>query len=428
MIRVVIRFLQDDLWRIRVRQVSPAKAFGIKFLRIVLTSIRRFADNNNQLQASALTYYTLLSIVPVLAAIFGIAQGFGIKGIVQTRLHEQFEDHQEVLAFVVSFAERLLDQPQGGLIAGVGIAVLFWSVIKVLGHIETAFNGIWNVKKTRSWMRRISDYLSMIVILPVLLAVGSGLTVFISRGATPLAEAIFLKPLPYIITWTLFSIVYIFLPNTRVPVRSAIFGGVLAGTAYQFVQWAYIKFQIGVTAYGAVYGSFAALPLFLIWLQISWLIVLSGAEVCYASQHVAAWEFKHDIGRISPSFRQLLSLLVCHRCYSGFHSGERPINAVQVSDDLEIPISLTKRLVTALVDAGLVMEVSSAEGPAYVPGKPVSTVTVKDALDALQHAGTAKIPVRQSAVYRGLQRRFDEFDAALTGCEANTLLLELDRS
>ncbi|HQP12356.1 MAG TPA: YihY/virulence factor BrkB family protein, partial [Candidatus Omnitrophota bacterium] len=321
-IRHLIQFLKVDIWRIRMHKLSRTKSFWLKQLRIMLLAFRGFDEDKCQLRASALTYYSLLSIVPLVAMAFGIAKGFGIEKILEKQLYEKLAGQEEVVERIISFSQTLLETTKGGVIAGVGVAILFWTVIKVLGNIESSFNDIWGIRKSRTWGRKFSDYLSIMLICPLLLIMSSSITVLVTSQVKLVVEkisflgvlspAIFmiLSLLPYCVIWVLFTYIYIFMPNTSVSFKSGLFGGMIAGTIYQIVQWIYINFQVGVAKYGAVYGSFAALPLFLVWLQMSWIIVLFGAEISFAEQNVETYELEPDCLKASHTYKRLLALRI----------------------------------------------------------------------------------------------------------------------
>ncbi|HQQ61563.1 MAG TPA: YihY/virulence factor BrkB family protein, partial [Kiritimatiellia bacterium] len=302
----LVNFFKNDIWRIRSSRLPRGKSFFLNLLRVVILSIRGFDEDKCQLRASALTFYSLISIVPVLAMAFGIAKGFGFEKVLEAQLREKLSGHEEILNNVIAFSHSLLQNTQGGLIAGVGLVMLFWAVLKVLGHIEYSFNDIWGVKQQRSLSRKFADYLSLMLVCPVMLILSGGVTVFITTqvelilekfailgGFSPIVFFI-LEGLPYTMMWGLFTFLYLFMPNTKVRFASAFIAGILAGTIFQAVQWGYITFQVGVVKYNAIYGSFAALPLFLVWLQASWLIVLYGAEFAFAYQNVDTYEYEPD--------------------------------------------------------------------------------------------------------------------------------------
>ena len=282
----ITHFITVEVWRLRLKDLSRTKSFLIKHLRVILLTLRGFDEDKCQLWASALTFYTLLSIVPILAMAFGIAKGFGLERNLERQLLDRFPGQEEVFVRILEFAQKLLVETRGGLIAGIGVALLIWTVVRVLSNVESSFNHIWGIKEQRALGRKFSDYLFIMFISPILLVISSSLTVFITTQVTSITQRIaflsFFNPfiyfslnvLPYAIMWGLFTFIYIFIPNTKINIVSGLLAGVIAGTLYQATQFAYITFQLGVAQYNAIYGSFAALPLFLVWLQISWFIVL----------------------------------------------------------------------------------------------------------------------------------------------------------
>ncbi|HSQ14094.1 MAG TPA: YihY/virulence factor BrkB family protein, partial [Candidatus Deferrimicrobium sp.] len=378
------QFLKSDIWRIHAGKLSRRELLYINPLRILLLAVRRFYDDKCELRASALTFYTLLSIVPVVAMAFGVAKGFGLEKLLEAQLLAKLEGQPEVADRLLGFARTLLVNTKGGAIAGVGVAVLFWSVIKVLGNIESALNDIWGISKARAMGRKLADYLSVMMICPVLLIVASSATLLVTTQITTMVEKLaflgyaggmiifLIKLLPYTVIWFLFTFMYVFMPNTKVQLKSAIWGGILAGTIYQLTQFAYIKFQIGVSGYGAIYGSFAALPLFLVWLQLSWLIVLFGAEVSFAHQNVAAYEFAADCASLSHRFKRTVALFITQHCVKAFVHAQRAPTAEELAQELEIPIRLARSTLLELTDAKILAEVraSDSELIAYQPGCP----------------------------------------------------------
>ena len=261
----VVGFLKGDVWRIRSRDLPRTRSLLLKQLRIILLALRGFSADRCSLRASALTFFTILSIVPAVAMVFGVAKGFGMESVLEERLTSALRGQEEVATRLVEFSRSLLESARGGVIAGVGIAVLFWTVIKVLTHVEKSFNAIWGVRELRSLGRRFADYLSIMLVCPVLLIVSGGMTVAVSSKVQAAMDSIallgFLAPtvslvlklLPYCTGWGLFAFIYVFMPNTKVKLASAVVGGVVAGTIYQVMQWAYVSFQIGVAKYSAIW-------------------------------------------------------------------------------------------------------------------------------------------------------------------------------
>ena len=370
---------------------------------------------------------------------FGIAKGFGFEKRLERQLLEQFQGQEEVITRVITFAESLLTNTKGGVLAGVGIVVLFWAVIKVLSNIEASFNDIWGIREARSWGRKFSDYLSVMLLGPILMILSSSVTVFITTQVTLIMEKIallgvfsplisfILKVLPYGIIWVLFTFLYIFMPNTKVTFKSGLLAGIIAGTIYQIVQFGYITFQVGAAKYNAIYGSFAALPLFLVWLQLSWLIVLFGAEFSFAHQNVDTYEFEPDSLKVSSLFKRLLSLRIAHLLVSNFAQGGRPLTATQISHRLETPIRLVHQILFELTAAGIVSDTQTEEykEPGYQPARDINTLTIRFVIDALDDRGTDAIPVAETEEGKVLSTILQTFRDEVARSPSNRLLKDI---
>ena len=439
MISKTIDFLKTGIWRISLKTLPGKRSFFLRQLRIVVLAIRGFDEDKCQLRASALTFYSLLSFVPVVAMGFGIAKGFGFEKLLERELLEKFPSQQEVLTQVIGFAHSMLENTRGGMMAGIGLMVLFWTVIKVLSHIERSFNDVWEIREARPLGRKFGDYLSMMLIAPVLIIASSSITVFVRTQIELITEKVALLGVfssvifsvlnlsPYVVIWSLFTFIYIFMPHTKVAFTSGLLAGIVAGTVFQAAQILYITFQVGVAKYNAIYGSFAALPLFLLWLQISWLIVLFGAEISFAHQNVDTYEFERDCKEISADFKQLLSLWIAHSLVQAFSKGERPLTASQVSHTLEIPIRLVRQIIYELVESGTMSEVKTDDEHtfAYQPACDIHGYTVKFIIDALEQHGTSDLPVAQTDEFSMLSDALRAFKDAMTQSPKNRLLLDI---
>jgi membrane protein len=435
----MVRFLRGDIWRIRERDLPRPKSLLLRSLRVVVLSVRGISSDRVSLRASALTFYSLLSVVPVAAMIFGIAKGFGFENALQKLLVNSLEGQEEVVRRIVDFAHALLENVKGGFIAGVGLLILFYTIIKILSNIENALNDIWGIKKPRSLSRKITDYLSVMLIGPVLFFMSSTLTVFISSSVQHVVEetsvlkmvspgiSFLLQFLPYVSLWFLFSFVYIFIPNTKIKWSSGILGGVIAGTLYHIFQFFYISLQIGVAKYNAIYGGFAALPLFFIWMQTGWLIVLFGAEIAFAHQNVETYEFEQECLTVSHAFKRLLSLRILHLIVRDFYRGGKPYISREIAHDLEIPIRLVNDILFDLVASGLVSEVKSDDGRgiAYEPARDPDSMTIKSVVDTLERHGSDDIPVAQTDELRQLSESLKTFSDLIENTQANRKLKEI---
>ncbi|MBN1277708.1 MAG: YihY/virulence factor BrkB family protein [Deltaproteobacteria bacterium] len=438
-IKKAVHFFKTEIWRIRKGTLPRSKWFLVKLARIIVLSIRGLGEDRCQLRAASLTLYSLLSIVPVAAVLFGIAKGFGLEKMLQKHLIEKLEGQEEIVSRVLHFAQSLLENVKGGLIAGIGVVLLFYAIIKLLSNIEHSFNDIWGVKKARTIPRKISDYLSLMLICPFLFLIASTMTVIITSqieyitGRVALfsvfSPVIFflLKFLPYCVLWFLFGFIYIFMPNTKVNFRSGAIAGIIAGSIFQVFQLAYITFQIGVSKYNAIYGSFAALPLFLIWMQVSWLIVLLGAEISFSHQNVDTYEFEPDCLDINYSFKRLLTLRICNYLIKRFSDGQGPADEAGISHELEIPIRLVRQILYELAEADVISKVyvddSSIVG--YQPFHDVDKMTIKYVMDALENHGTSNIPVVQSKELDNISRSLASFSELIEKSTENKLLKNL---
>jgi len=435
LIKELIDFVTVDIWRIPLRELPKTKSFFIKQLRIILLALRGFAENKVQLRASALTFYSLLSIVPVVAMIFGIAKGFGFQNKLQQELIRIFEGQEEVLQYILDFSQRLLENAKGYTIAGIGIILLFWSVMKLLGNIESSFNSIWQIKKSRAFIRKFSDYLTMMLIAPVFILLSSSVTVFVTTQFDRFAsEYAFLEHMrfllsliPYILIWLLFTIIYMVMPNTKVNFRSAFIGGIIAGTIFQFTQWMYVHFQIGINKYGAIYGGFAAIPLFIIWLQLSWLIVLLGAEISFANQNVDRYEFESDARHISSRFKRLVSLMITNLVVKIFAEGKKSLTATAISQELKLPIRIVRDIIYELVEVKIFSE-SIGDTPrerAYQPAMDINLITVDLVVKQLEERGSQHITVSKNKEYQKLSGILESFDESVKSSPSNILLKDI---
>ncbi|MFQ5486745.1 MAG: YihY/virulence factor BrkB family protein [Desulfobacterales bacterium] len=434
-----IDFVREEMWRINLKTLPGKKSFFIRQLRIIALAIRGFDEDKCQLRASALTFYTLLSFVPVVAMAFGIAKGFGFEKSLEKQLLEKLPGQEEIVGQVVDFAHSLLENTQGGVIAGFGVVLLFWTVIKVLGHIEHSFNDVWEIKKARSFGRKFGDYLSIMLIAPILVITSSSVTVFIKTQIEFITREVALlglfssfifsalKLFPYLVIWLLFTFIYILMPNTKVNFRSGLLAGIVAGTVFQISQHVYIAFQIGVARYNAIYGSFAALPLFLVWLQLSWLIVLFGAEISFAHQNVDTYEFESDCKGISAFFKKLLSLHVVHLLVKHFSSGKKPLTADEISQRLEIPIRLIRQILYELVQSDTLAETRTNNDKtfSYQPARDINSLTIKYVIDAMEKRGIDNLPVAQTKELQALSDSLKAFADTVAKSPENRLIKDI---
>ncbi|MBK8943968.1 MAG: YihY/virulence factor BrkB family protein [Ignavibacteriae bacterium] len=437
-IKKYIKFFTEDIWRIRLSELKGKKAFFIKQQRIIILSIRNFREDNCVLRSSALTFYSMLSIVPVVAILFGIFKGFGLQSQLEKLLLENFKDYEAVMIEIVNYSNILLDNTKGGIIAGIGIILLLWTVIKLLNNIEYSLNDIWKFKTSRTVVRQFSDFLAIIFLAPLFFVLSSGLTVFISVYIDDLAEkykllgmivpiiSFVLKFLPYLIIWILFTLFYVVMPNGPVKYSAAFFAAVIAGTLYQIVQFLYVTFQIGITSYNAIYGSFAVFPLFLIWLQTSWLIFLFGAEISYSIQNISNYEFEADSKNINNHQKKLISLAIAQVVAKNFQNGKKALSSNEIAEKLGIPIILTDKIISEFVESGLFSKIYFEKEKVYFyqPAKDLKFFTIKNVSDSLDKRGS-RIPLKKNDEFNSLNELTEKISQLVNNSSENKLLTEV---
>ena len=434
-----VQFLKVDIWRIRIKELSRTKAFFLETLRIIILTVRGISEDKAHLRASALTFYSLLSIVPILAMAFGFAKGFGLESTLEETLSKAFQGQEQVVEKAMGFAQALLLDVKGGLVAGIGLIILLWSIIKIISHIENAFNHIWGIEKPRNLGRRIADYLALVLICPALYIFSTAGTVVITSQAEVFIKDIqilgavspvlffFLKLVPYCSFWILYTFLYMFIPNTKVTLKSGLIGGIIAGSMYALFQFGYIHLQVGVARYNTIYGSFAALPLFFIWLQYSWLIVLVGAEISFSHQNAETYEFEQDAVNVSHAFKLMASVRLTHLVVSLFSKKGKRWDATQIAKELDLPIRLARELLTELVAAGVLSEAISEEGNniGYQPAVDTDLLTIKYVIDALDHLGSEDLPYARSEELEKILESFETFNDLIEESDANCRLKDI---
>jgi len=271
-------------------------------------TIRFFTEKRVMTQASALTYSTLLAIVPILAVVFAIARGFGYNKYIEIWFRELLASQPQVADVMVGFVNSYLVHTKSGIFLGVGLIFMLYTVLMLVNNVEETFNKIWQVNISRPIIRSFANYLAMFFLFPIIIVISTGLSVFMETVADSMVDFTLLGPVihkllnfsPYMLMSLLFIVLYVYMPNTEVRISCAILPGILAGIAMQILQIVYIHSQIWVTGYNAIYGSFAALPLFMLWVQISWTICLFGAQLTYTNQNLNRFGINLELIDIHP--------------------------------------------------------------------------------------------------------------------------------
>lgn len=402
----ITQFIDEGIWKIHAdpKKELP-KYYLINVAKVLILSIQGFIKDNVQIRSSSLTYFSLLSIVPVLAMAFGIAKGFDLEKQLEKELIDNFSGQAEVIDQSIAFANNLLETTQGGLIAGIGFIVLIYTVIRLFSNIEQSFNTIWNVKKERTLVRKLTDYLAIVLLAPVFLVGASSLTIKITSTIEEftsgveilgIVDSIFLpllRLLPYTIIWVLFLLMYLIMPNTKVKIKSALIAAIVAGSAYQLTQWGLINFQVGMSRYNAIYGSFAALPLFLIWLQLSWLIFLFGAELAFSHQNIS--NFEKDIAEndMSRHAKMEAVFVIVSYVVKKFINKEHAPDFESIAQNLKLPVKITHSLLEELVEAQILTRTEDEEGEitAYQPATDPNYISFSFVMEKINKEGKLSI-------------------------------------
>jgi membrane protein len=393
------KFLTYDIWRVTESEVTSRTFSAYTIIKTIFLCFSRFTKDRLMEKASALTYSTLLAIVPILAILFAIARGFGFDNLMEMQIRAGLGGQEETMHVLLQFVDTYLSQAKSGVFLGVGIVLLLWTVLNLISNIETTFNQIWQVKKARSVYRMVTDYFSMLLLLPLMLVVSGGVSLFVAttlkhiEDFTLLAPVVkfFIRLIPYVLTWLMFTGLYLFMPNTKVKFKHAFISGILAGTIYQAFQFLYISGQIWVSRYNAIYGSFAALPLFLLWMQVSWTICLFGVQLTYAGQNIKYFSFDKDTQNISRRFHDFIAILIMSLIAKRFDRQEAPYTAESISEECRIPIRLTNQILYQLQEVKLIHEVATDEKSddiSYQPSIDISKLTVALLLDKLDTYGS----------------------------------------
>lgn len=357
----------------------------VNLMKTANLSVRSFLNADLQNRAAALTYQTLLAIVPALALIFAICRGFGFQNLVESQLFSSFPAQSKALSTALKFVDSYLAQSSEGVFVGIGIVFLLWTLISLISNVEDAFNKIWGIPQGRTMWRKITDYTAIFLILPILMICASGITVFMSTTIQDSLPFDFMSPVvstlldcsSLVLVWLFFAGSYLLIPNTKVKFKNAFIAGMLAGTAFLILQWLFVNGQIYVTRYNAIYGSFSFLPLLLIWLQLVWLITLSGAVYCYSSQNIFEFSFSNEIARISDDYRWRIILTVMTVTVNRFIKEEKPLTDHQISEQYGLPISLVTAAVNRLIASGLLLNVVNKPGDdAYCVSPAVNPATL----------------------------------------------------
>lgn len=429
--RRVWSYMSEGVWR------DTRRDWRINVIKTLNLTIRSFLDSDLQSRACALTYRTVLAIVPALALLFAICRGFGFANLLQNQLYSLVPSQHQALEVAMKFVDSYLSQASEGIFVGVGILFLLWTLISLLSSVEDDFNRIWQVRNGRSMWRKVTDYLAIFLVLPVLLICSGGITIVMSTALKKLVIFDFLGPvvnvlmdlLALVLTWLFFAGAYSLIPNAKVKFVNAFIAGALVGTSIQVIQWLFITGQMYVTKYNAIYGSFSFLPLMLIWLQLTWLATLTGALVCYASQNIGRFSFYRNVENISQEYDMRVTMAVLAVIVKRFAAGRKALTCISLAEDYRLPENIVRSAVLRLNAVGLVaFEESDGDTGMHplIPAVDIARITVADTIYRLRHRGDSDFIPGFDEHYSAVDAIADSIDKAIASVAAETRLADID--
>ena len=430
----IITFFTDTVFRKGAGEYrNPVARWAVRQYKLLFYTVQGLSSHGTMVRSAALTFYTLMSLVPVVALVFAVVKGFGLAEGLEQNLYEVLPQSPEVIDYVVGFAQKALARTQGGWVALVGVLTLFWAVIKVFGSIEDAFNNIWEVRSTRSAARKYGDYIAVVVVAPILWVISSSMGNYAAEilgVAGPPALEVLSRAGSLVVAWVMFTFIYVVLPSTKVRFTAALTAGVVAGTAFVLFQWGYVYLQRWMTSYNAIYGSFAALPLFLLWMQISWEILLLGGELSFAYQNVARFDEERESLLVSYDCRRKLMVGVMVLVSRAFRDGRGAVSFSEIRDRLDVPTRIMNNILYTLVQARMLNEIRT-EGTdydlEYAPARDISTLRVYDILSAVDSHGFGRdtIDMRSNRELRRCAEVVERLKDVTRASTENVLLTEL---
>jgi membrane protein len=431
-----VDFFTRGLWEIDLRSLNRFKSSVIKFLRLANVIIEEFSEGQLTLRAMSLVYTVLLSIVPVLAIGFSVLKAFGVHNEIVEPFLLKFlapmgTQGEEITMKIIGFVENM----KVGILGSLGLAMLFYTVISVIQKIEKSFNYIWRINKTRNLSRRFSDYISVLIIGPVLIFSALGITAsFMSN--TIVQKIISIEPmgtmfyyaveiLPYIIVCGAFTFFYVFIPNTKVKLKSAIVGGIFAGIMWETAGWGFASFIVTSTKYAAIYSGFAILIMFMIWVYVSWLILLLGAQISFYHQYPNFVTAKKDLFRISNRLRERSALLVMYFIGHNFLHDKKPWTLDTLVERLKLPVDPIHEIISLLEQNGFLRETND-EPPAYIPARDMETISLKQLISAVRTGEKEALTVEKKILSKQEVDRFiKKMDNALADAAGHETLKDL---
>ena len=391
----------------------------IKTLKTLNLTVTSFFDRDLLTRAASLTFDTLLALVPALALLFAIGRGFGLQDLLKDQLFLYFPAQKEAIDTAIQFVDSYLNESTQGVFVGVGIIVLLYTLISLLSSIEESFNYIWGIKKERSFYQKLTDYIAICLLIPVLMICSSGISIFVSTVFQSNIHIPFLTPVvnwildlfPLVLLWLAFSLSFLLIPNTKVSFKYAAVAGAVSAVGFQILELLFLNGQIYVTKYNAIYGSFAFLPLLLVWLQFSWVILLSGGTLCYSLQNVFAYNYLANSLQVSIGYRRKVALVIMCVIIERMENEESPLTANEISKTYQLPLRLVSSIVDQLHSLSLINYIMLSDDRVGIsPAVDVSNLSAGRVLKKMDEYGDSDFIPDFKENYKGISEMLDDWN------------------
>lgn len=408
---------------------------GIRILKVANLSVRSYLDRNLQARSMSLTYSTVLAIVPAFALLFAIGRGFGFQKLLEQQLFSSFPAQHKLISLALQFVDSYLAQASQGVFVGVGIIFLLWTLISLLSYIESAFNEVWDIKHDRTMYQKITDYIAICLIVPILMICSSGVSIFMSATVQDNTHFAFLTPFvnialeasPLVLAWLAFTLSFMLIPNTKVKFQYAAISGAVCAILFQILQILFVNGQLYVSKYNAIYGSFAFLPLLLIWLQLSWLILLAGCVLTYSLQNIFSFNFIGDMTKMSENYSRKITIILTAAIVGRFRKGKTPMTRSQLSFYYDIPIRVVTGTCDNLYRAGLLNYVILPDDKTGVaPATETGNLTVGELLSKVDNVGSSDFIPRFNIIYKDVLDKIDSWLGNAYKTLDNQLIADID--
>ena len=412
-------FIQYDLWRQSHMNIhTPRKRLWYRILQTIILVARGFKDQVLVVRANSLSFALLFAFIPMMALIYAIARGFGFEEVLQETLSGSFLAEANIAPVLIEWIERYLETARGGFFLGMGLIVLVWAVYAFFNMLENSFNSIWNVKQSRSLGRRLTNYIMTLLLVPILVVVTSGISIFLNSAEvlSSVLEAIepvrkfMLRFIPFVATTAVFTWIFTAIPNTKVKFTSAFIPGIIMGLLYQVVQSLSMYLVVLFTRMSIVYGAFSIIPLVLIWLNITCWLLLIGAELAFAIQNNDLFAYENDLKKMSRRYKDYVMLYILATIIRRFEAGEAPQTAQEMATVNQLPIRLVQQLLSRMEETNIIRRVyiEQEEDQAFVPALDTKTITVEMVIGRISAQGSEEFLQHTPAEMQAFWQRYQQ--------------------